>query len=175
MPNFTYTQRGANIQVEGVDEPPNALSTAFSTQQAHIEDALDRVPDAHLSAIPTIVVGERPPSGGGFYRSPRLIRLNRRTFASIWNRQFLFTLIHEIGHAVDAHRNIVAGFVARTQRQGRDWTTFRAIVYRGRNRRPDRTPQYGEHFAEGYAHMLTRPSRLTVPQQALMRRLARMP
>lgn len=118
-------------------------------------------PTQHLAAVPRIVVGDRPIRGGGFVAS---------------GPKYLFTLIHEIGQAVDHRLRIVPSFVARTH-HGADWTAYPAIVYRGRNvfgpEHPEAgTPRYGEHFAEGYAHMLTRPAALTAPQRALIRRLA---
>jgi len=176
-------ERGFRFQVEGLDESVGGRSAAgspeFGSQQAHVEDALRRIPTGHLVAIPlNIIVGDRPSSGGAFVASPPAIGLNRGTFAASWNRRYLFTLIHEIGHAVDRHFRIVSRLIRATERSGADWNSYRAIEYRGRNRirsGPDAgTPAYGEHFAEGYAHLLTRPHRLTRAQQSLIRRLARM-
>jgi len=174
--DFVFSKAGVSIPVRGVDEPNAVLSNNFETQRAHIEEALERVPPAHLTAIPPIVVGDRPSRGGGFYRNPPTIGLNRRTFLESHNARYLFTLLHEIGHAVDERFHIVSRFIRETGRQGTNWDTYRAIVYRGRNRirsgAEAGTPQYGEHFAEGYAHILTRPWALTPPQQTLIRRLA---
>jgi hypothetical protein len=170
-------ERGVPIVIRGVDEPGAVVAGAFPNQRAHIEDAVRRVPSGHLRAIPPIVIGDRPAAGGRFRRSPCEIGLNRRTFVADHNARYLFTLLHEIGHAVDHANHIVSTFQRETRKTGPDWATYRAIVYLGRNRFPPSdpeagTPLYGEHFAEGYAKMLTRPAGLTPAQQALIRRLA---
>jgi hypothetical protein len=182
MPDVVLVERGVSITVQGVDEPGCVVADAFGTQQAHIEDALTRVPQQHLADVPPIVIGDWPASGGG-YRNPRApvrghapagpcIGLNRATFGADHNRRYLFTLLHEIGHAVDHRLHAVSRFQRTSNETGAEWDAFRAIHYGGRNRRPDGTPAYGEHFAEGYAHMLTRRSAMEAPQQALIRRMA---
>ena len=182
--NFTYTERGASIEVTGADEP-NCLVAggSFPSQEAHIRDAIDRIPEQHLRYVPTIAIGDRPVSGGGF--SAGLIRLNRRTFGAEHNRRYLFTLVHEIGHAVDRATHCVVRFQNTTAETGAEWLAFRAIEYRGRNRFPaassvvDRggqpvggTPRFGEHFAEGYAHLRCSGRHMTPQQSLIIRRLA---
>jgi hypothetical protein len=165
-----------DVEVSGVDEAPATVSPLFRTQEAHIRDALGRVPPKHWVTIPPIRVGDRPGRGGGYVRNPPTIFLNRRTFGARWNRRWLFTLLHEIGHAVD-HRlgNIVERFVAQSGRTGRYWQAYRAIDYRGTNRRSDGTPQYGEHFAEGYALLLTRPHVLSPVQRSVIGQMCGLP
>jgi hypothetical protein len=175
--DFTFTDRGASIPVTGVDEPGAVFAPMFRSQTAHIKDALRRIPTPHLRAVPTIVVGDRPASGGGFAPAAHEIRLNRRTFVASHNARYLFTLVHEIGHAVDHLLHITTRFVSETHRAGAEWSAYRAIVYRGTNVFPPDhpeagTPRYGEHFAEGYGHLLTRPAALTETQRILIRRLA---
>lgn len=183
MADIVLPERGVPITVRGVDEPGAEVSRRFATQQAHIEDALRRLPESHLSFVPPIEIGDRPRSGGAYVPDAGdppapLIRLSRHVFAASYNARYLFTLIHEIGHAVDRNLRAVYRFQARTNRADadadarREWEAFRAIEYRGRNRRPDGTPQYGEHFAEGYAHCLTRPAALTQEQQRIIRDMA---
>jgi hypothetical protein len=185
MVDFVYTARGASIAVSGVDLEGAVVTSLFPTQRAHIEDALNRIPIAHLSAIPPIIVGDRPSSGGGY--SAGAIRLNRRTFGARHNARYLFTLVHEVGHAVDRARHAVARFQSQTGETGPEWDAYRAIVYNGHNCFPagttdtDRgghpiagTPRYGEHFAEGYAHLLCSGRHLTSTQMAIIRRLAGM-
>ncbi|MBL9010818.1 MAG: hypothetical protein JNL56_06540 [Alphaproteobacteria bacterium] len=180
MPDIEIVERGVTLAVRGVDEPGAIRAASFPSQQAQIEDALALVPVQHLGAIPEIWIGNRPASGGGFYRNPPHIGLNRRTFDAEHNRRHLFTLLHEIGHAVDRQLHAVTQFQHRctasgdSEPSGAEWTLYRAIAYGGRNRRADGTPAYGEHFAEGYAILLTRPSRITTAQQRLIRTLARL-
>lgn len=184
--DFVFSERGATIEVFGVDEP-NAIVAggAFATQRAHIEDALRRIPAQHLPAVPPIHIGDRSRSGGGF--SEGRIRSNRLTFGARYNRRYLFTLVHEIGHAVDRSRHAVARFQNETRETGEAWAAYRAIAYMGTNRFPasstatDRggvpvagTPRFGEHFAEGYAHLLCRGRHLTEQQAAIIRRIAGM-
>ena len=170
MPDVCFRERGFDIRVSGVDEPGAVTAPNFPTQEAHLADAFRRIPDAHVRFIPRIEVGDSAP-GGSFRPDLHRILLNRETFGSSWNRNYLFTLIHEIGHAVDRGMHAVAQFMGRTGRSGNDWTTYRSIPYNGRNRRADGTPQYGEHFAEGYAIALTRPTRLTHPQLTLIHQI----
>ncbi len=182
--DFVFSERGANIAVFGVDEPNATVAGGpFATQRAHIEDALRRIPAQHLLAVPPIYIGDRPHSGGGF--SDGAIRLNRRTFGARHNSRYLFTLVHEVGHAVDRSRNAVVRFQNETGETGEAWAAYRAIAYMGTNRFPagstatDRggaplagTPRFGEHFAEGYAHLVCSGRHLTREQASIIRRLA---
>ncbi len=173
--DFIYERDNVSISITGVDEPGSVVSGVFITQRAHIEEALGRVPAFQLSMIPPInIVSVRPNNGGAYKNNPPEIRLHRSVFATDYNLNYLFTLLHEIGHAVDNHFHIVTTFKNRTHRRGREWEDYRAIHYGGRNRLPDGTPKHGEHFAEGYAHILTRHWRLTHRQQSLIRQLARL-
>ena len=172
---------GTTIHVSGVDEPGAVRGGSFASQADHIRDALGRLPPAHLRHVPPIAVGNRPASGGAFYNSPPRIGLSRSTFSASHNRNHLFTLIHECGHAVDRATNAVARFASQCGGNlvngasgNADWDAYRAIHYGGRNKRRDGTPAFGEHFAEGYAILLTRPARLTTTQQAIIRRMAGM-
>ena len=98
--NFSHTERGANILVTGVDESGCVVAGgSFPTQEAHIRDSIDRISPQYLRFVPAIAIGNRPASGGGF--SEGLIRLNRGVVGMHHNRRYLFTLVHEIGHAVD--------------------------------------------------------------------------
>lgn len=167
------------IQVTGVDEAEAVFSDNFASQLEQIEDALSRIPAHHIGYVPMIAVGDRPVRGGGYYRSPPRIGLNRRTFVAEHNLRVLFTLLHECGHAVDRATHAVSRFVSRCGGDlvngapgNEEWETYRAIPYTGRNKRPDGTPAYGEHLAEGYAIMLTHPSRITPPQQRIIRQMA---
>jgi len=173
------TINGVAIHVSGVDEPGAVLSPRFASQADHISEALGRLPIAHLRHVPPIVVGNRPASGGGFYRTPPHIGLNFRTFGASHNVNQLFTLLHECGHAVDRATHAVAAFARQCGGDlvigapgNADWDAYRAIAYGGRNRRADGTPAFGEHFAEGYAILLTHPSRITGAQQRIIRAMA---
>jgi hypothetical protein len=183
MADIVLPERGVQITVRGVDEPGAEVARRFGTQQAHIEDALRRLPESHLPFVPPIEIGNIPRSGGAYVPDagdpPQpVIRLSRHVFAATYNARYLFTLIHEIGHAVDRQLHAVYRFQRRTNREGadadaaREWEAFRAIEYRGRNLRADGTPEYGEHFAEGYAHCLTRPGAITREQQRIIREMA---
>lgn len=175
----TITLGNCTIAVTGVDEDGAVFSPNFPSQLAQIEDALTRIPAVHQPYVPTISVGSRPAAGGAFYRSPPRIGLARTTFVADHNINVLFTLLHECGHAVDRETHAVSHFahdcggnLVNGAPGNADWDAYRAIVYRGRNRRADGTPQFGEHFAEGYAIFLTHPNRLAGIQQRIIRQMA---
>lgn len=181
MSDTTITLGEVSIAVTGVDEPGAVHGSRFPTQLAQIEDVFHLMPAQHLRHVPTIAVGDRPARGGGYFSSPPRIGLNRGVFSADYNQHHLFTLLHECGHAVDRGTHAVARFASQcggNLRDGApgnaDWESYRAIRYRGRNKRPDGTPQFGEHFAEGYAILLTRPARLNASQQRIIRRMAGM-
>lgn len=77
-------------------------------------DTLNLLPPSHLRTLPRIVVGDQPRQGGGAVPSDRpggpLIRMNADRYNASFNRPYLDTLLHEIGHIIDWSNGLIRSF-----------------------------------------------------------------
>ncbi len=131
---------GVSLTIEGLDNEEAKLRLLVET--------LKLLPVPHLRLLPNILVGNRPPRGGGGAAHAQMpggpyIRLNISTFQSSWNRRgYHFTLLHEVGHIIDW------AFGCMPTMRRRDAAGYQALLdhpHSGATQGPS------EHYADGYA------------------------
>ena len=107
MPEEILTVKGVPVAFD-FQRPVNA------TQRETTMRTLNLLPVSHLQTLPTIVVGDRPPQGGGAVPASGpggpLIRMNVARYRASFNQHHLNTLLHEIGHIVDWTNHCIGSF-----------------------------------------------------------------
>jgi hypothetical protein len=142
----------SSVTVKGVTVP---VFNASEAQKSNIEQTLNRIPAAHIRAIPRIIVVSndgandflrRPQRGGASWRcspperSSEWIKLSSYSLSEPRNRRINYTLLHEIGHFIDRDFRILPGHTEEANRY------LRETNYQGSTRGA------GEAIAQGYMY-----------------------
>ena len=166
MVDVTRLIKGIPIIINGVDEHGHRVGG----QLAQLVATLERLPRRHLEHVPPITVGNRPLEGGGGYALPGqyagspygFIRLNYDVFDGgqrSWNiGRINVSLLHEVGHVIDA------AFECTSQMAAADRRILHDLDYRGRTHGP------GEHFAQAYSKFYSEPPTITAERREVLLR-----